>query len=285
MAIRRLWCSLVILAAASAYGGTTTQALSALTTTGPPSCTQTGPTASSCAVGDPLGYTQTPSPLYATATATINAPGVLSVYAFAWGANLNNPADTGGNSGHAIAIASFDYMLEVTGGTGQVLVVPSVGSLSCQAVAGGSGFAAPCITPTVSFSGCAPSLFSGDCLATYGVPFEFSGTATAAAYPDADESYLASASIDEPVSAFRLVDPSEKFNAPGSMLVLPEALPVPDPPTAAPEPTTIGLVTCFAIVGGVLIRRKRRVPTKSVSLQALNDLNLEVTSGLAETFS
>ena len=107
----------LVLAAGAAHASSTTSASVTLygVAGSITACTQTGPTESSCTEGSQEGSTG-----YAAADATVTEPGVLSLYAYSVGSVI----DPDSPGWLAIASASFSYMIEVTGGVGQVLVVP-----------------------------------------------------------------------------------------------------------------------------------------------------------------
>jgi PEP-CTERM motif-containing protein len=207
------------------------------------SCTQSAPTSSSCAEGNALGYLTDPGTPYATATATISAPGVLSVSAYAFGADVD-----GGRicchdgNGNAVASASFSYMLEVIGGVGQVLVAIDANYSGCADISSIFGYQS-CNLPTVLLGGSSSDSY----LATYGVPFSFTGSVTAYAYPDYNESWYGEEQIILPLSDLVLLNPIGYASASGTIILLPDA-------TAVPEPSTLGL-TGAALLAVALRRR------------------------------
>ena len=205
-------------------------------------CTQTDPTESSCTEGNPDGYGADPPTPYATADASVTAPGVLSLYTYAYGTGIEYVA------GQSFASASFSYMIEVTGGVGQVLVAPG-GFVSCSEVSSLEGSQA-CPEPTVLLGG---SL--SDYLATYGVPFSFTGSAYAYAQPDYNESWVGTASIEYGVSSLILVDPTTDLQIySGTVIVLPDT---PEPGTGVTG--ALGLALLALRCRRVNLRRAIRI--------------------------
>lgn len=206
----------LVLAAGAAHASSTTSASVTLygVAGSITACTQTGPTESSCTEGSQEGSTG-----YAAADATVTEPGVLSLYAYSVGSVI----DPDSPDWLAIASASFSYMIEVTGGVGQVLVVPDGLSYSCTEVSSDVGPEYCGVEPTVLLGG------SYVYLAIYGVPFSFTGSAYAYAGPSGyNEGWEGTASIYEPLSSLALVEPSGNAGAPGTIILLADA---PEPGT------------------------------------------------------
>lgn len=208
--------------------------------TGSLTCMQTDPAQSSCEIGNPSGPSLDPPIGYALATAFINEPGVLSIEAEATGFGV---ADTSAN---AFASASFGYTVEAIGGTGQVLVAPSSSFSGCQEVSSLFGNQ-PCISPSWALGGVENAY-----VATYGVPFSFTGGASAYADPDYDEGWSGTAYIFLPISSLRLLDPITYSPVAGTIELLPDVAPTPEPASGMMLGAGLVLLMCY--------RRSRRKP-------------------------
>jgi MYXO-CTERM domain-containing protein len=152
------------------------------------------------------------------ASAIVSGPGMLSVSASA------------SVDGIATASASFSYMLEATGGTGQVLVVfdqqlySGCSELLSDAGSGGCEFPTVLLGGTPALAGSYPSY-----LATYGVPFSFVADASVEAYALGQYQQYSTETLDMPFSDFVLLEPNAPFYpTAGTLILLPD---VPEPGT------------------------------------------------------
>ncbi len=229
----------LLLMAAAAHAGSFTFVSAA---TGGLTCSQTDPSSSSCSVGNQFGYLANPPTSYSTASASASL-GMLDLSAFGYGSDVNFPSTPCcGIGAQSTSEANFSDTLEVIGGVGQVLVV-AVGSSTCSSISGITG-SQSCGTPQIDLGSTISD--GGDIayLATYGVPFTFSGSAFAQAFADYNESWISMADLSYPLSSFALLNQAGTESASGTLLVLADA----------PEPAPVWLISVGA---GCLFLRRR----------------------------
>ena len=201
-----------------------------------PACMQTDPVQSSCVVGR---LSQNSS--YAEGDAIIFAPGGFRLQTQQTGSGT----ELHFTFGTASASASFSYEIEAVGGIGQVLIAPDslVDRASC--------FSQPnigCSPPTVTIGPGpgTPGFVSGfPFLATFGVPFPFTGSGTASGLkPNFNEGESETVLLIYPVSSLLLLDPNTLLPVSGSVIILADT----------PEPITALTVLC-GVLGVVALRK------------------------------